>query len=88
MRESVRARNGAAKCLHDPTGKCSRFGVFYPHEERAHGELETVPAARHAQSRRGLQGGRQQRIAAKCLHDHCPIGIQIKDPPDALDDLE
>ena len=57
-------------------------------ENRANGDLESVPGARCPNPRMPCEGGRQQRIAAEMLGNHRRIGVEVEDAADAFDDGE
>ena len=57
-------------------------------ENRANGDLESVPGARCPNPRMPCEYRRQQRIAAEMLGNHRRIGVEVEDAPDAFDDGE
>src|SRR5215472_4585776 len=75
------------KRLNDATGERRRSpDSNLLSKDGPRGELETIPAAGHTDSRIGLDPRRQDRVAPQTAHDSRPVRVQVEHRADALDD--
>jgi len=89
MSKAVGSREWLPESLHDPP--CKNGRTLYRDlltENRAGCEFESVPAARHAQSRSACQQWTQQRVGSETANNRSPISIQVKNCANPLDDEE
>jgi len=76
----------AARRNQAPRGAACRGDAHLLAEDRAHGELEAVPAARDAQARSLRHERRESRIASEMRADRVDVGARVEDAPHARED--
>ena len=70
-----------AECVHQPSGE--RRGALHGHllaQHRAHGQLEAVPGAGHANSRQRVESGGRNGDLGQMTAEAQRVGVQVEEP--------